>query len=247
MKEDFLTQLHLEHSRRVTLVGAGGKTSLLYALAQEMSLRHRVLITTTTHILPPDDLPGAVHVTEEDPSQILSAFRRSRLVALGIPEQHSGKWSSPSMSFLQNIAAIPDRILCEGDGSRRLPVKIPGKGEPVFFPDTDTVIGVIGLSCLHQNAENCLFRREGVPRIPALYAALKANGGRLSPEALMEIALSPLGLRKNVADRRYLVVFNQADCLSPQDLVSIQNIAQEIRDNKTECFVVSLKKNHMLT
>ena len=242
MKEMLLRHMHLEHSRRITLTGAGGKTSLMYALAQEMSRQHKVLMTTTTHILPPRDLTGAVPVTREQPEQLLSAFAQSRLVALGIPEQHSGKWASPSMSFLQDIARIPDRVRCEGDGSRRLPVKIPGKREPVFFPGTDTVIGVIGLSCLHQPARDCLFGLEGIRHIPALYAALEAYGGRISPEALREIALSPLGLQKGVTDERYLIIFNQADCLSRRDLACMQDIAQKIRDNKPECFIVSLKK-----
>ncbi|MFR3345529.1 MAG: hypothetical protein ACLTS6_16980 [Anaerobutyricum sp.] len=33
-------------------------------------------------------------------------------------------------------------FLCEGDGSERLPIRLPKDGELVFFPKTDTVIGV---------------------------------------------------------------------------------------------------------
>ena len=165
MKFSLLSKMHIGDSRIITFVGAGGKTSLMYALGKEMSLHHKTLLTTTTHIMEPRDLPGVRLVTKENQEQLVTAFQNSRLVALGIPlsgadrRTTSGdpgflsnisagqnaapvpKWASPSLSFLEQIHAIPERILCEGDGSRRLPVKVPRAGEPVFYPGTDTVIG----------------------------------------------------------------------------------------------------------
>lgn len=35
------------------IIGGGGKTTLLYALARELSQTARVIVCTTTHILPP--------------------------------------------------------------------------------------------------------------------------------------------------------------------------------------------------
>ena len=59
--------------------------------------------------------------------------------------------------FSRKYSNISLRILCEGDGSKRLPIKLPKDGEPVFFPKTDTVIGVIGLSCLGKPIKEMLF------------------------------------------------------------------------------------------
>ena len=39
------------------IIGAGGKTTLLLALARELAQAARVIVTTTTHIYPPDDFP----------------------------------------------------------------------------------------------------------------------------------------------------------------------------------------------
>ena len=39
------------------ITGSGGKTTLLYALARELSAEARVIVCTTTHIYPPDGLP----------------------------------------------------------------------------------------------------------------------------------------------------------------------------------------------
>ena len=142
------------------------------------------------------------------------------------------KWRAPSLSFLDEIRDIPARIVCEGDGSRRMPVKIPRQGEPVLYPGTDTVIGVIGLSCLGQPASECLF---------GWTAAKLKNDVRITPDILAQIALSGQGLRKGVTTQHYHVLFNQADCLDMTALRAMQETAQKIRDNGTDCHIVSLK------
>ena len=290
--ETLIRKMHLDDSRIITLTGAGGKTTLLYALSGYLSRTQNTLLTTTTHIVEPRDLPNAVLVTREDAAALRAAFLSSRLAALGIPVSGlSGaagplettaaadaadrpasttaaslaaadgpvlKWRAPSLSFLDEIRDIPARIVCEGDGSRRLPVKIPRQGEPVLYPGTDTVIGVIGLSCLGQPASKCLFGRSA-PEDHAhttgsvfsadmadnlqdyLGGALRASGGRIAPDLLAQIALSGQGLRKGVTTQHYHVLFNQADCLDMAALRAMQETAQKIRDNGTDCHIVSLK------
>lgn len=264
--ETLIRKMHLDDSRIITLTGAGGKTTLLYALAGYLSRTENTLLTTTTHIVEPRDLPNAVLITREDAAALRAAFLSSRLAALGIPVSGpSGaagpsetpaaadtagrlvpttaaslaaadgpvlKWRAPSLSFLDEIRDIPARIVCEGDGSRRMPVKIPRQGEPVLYPGTDTVIGVIGLSCLGQPASECLF---------GWTAAKLENDVRITSDILAQIALSGQGLRKGVTTQHYHVLFNQADCLDMAALRAMQETAQKIRDNGTDCHIVSLK------
>lgn len=293
--ETLIRKMHLDDSRIITLTGAGGKTTLLYALTGYLSRTENTLLTTTTHIMEPRDLPNAILVTREDAAALRAAFLSSRLAALGIPVSGpSGaagpsetpaaagaagrlvpttvaspaaadgsvlKWHAPSLSFLEEIRDIPARIVCEGDGSRRMPVKIPRPGEPVLYPGTDTVIGVIGvigLSCLGQPASECLFGRSAPGDHTHmtgnvfsagmadnlqdhLGSALRASGGRITPDILAQIALSGQGLRKGVTTQHYHVLFNQADCLDMAALRAMQETAQKIRDNGTDCHIVSLK------
>lgn len=342
--ETLIRKMHLDDSRIITLTGAGGKTTLLYALTGYLSRTENTLLTTTTHIMEPRDLPNAILVTREDAAALRAAFLSSRLAALGIPVSgpsgaagpsetpaaagaagrpvpttgdshavadrptpttvaslaaglskttaaadaagrlasttgvsHSAdgpasttvaspaaadgsvlKWHAPSLSFLEEIRDIPARIVCEGDGSRRMPVKIPRPGEPVLYPGTDTVIGVIGLSCLGQPASECLFGRSAPGDHTHmtgnvfsagmadnlqdhLGSALRASGGRITPDILAQIALSGQGLRKGVTTQHYHVLFNQADCLDMTALRAMQETAQKIRDNGTDCHIVSLK------
>lgn len=243
MAFSLIKEMQLQNSRIITLVGAGGKTTLLYALCTEFAQQERTLLTTTTHIYEPLDLPGAVLVTEEDMEQLQTAFLSSPLAALGKP---GTKWSSPSFSFLRQIQNIPDRIVCEGDGSRRLPVKIPRENEPVFYPGTDTVIGVIGLSCLNKPAASCLFgfspnHDHSSGNFSELDMIVKEEKGLLSPRVLETIALSSHGLKKGITTEKFHVVFNQADCLSEKDKAIMQMIAKKIRDNGYGCHIISLK------
>ncbi|MDO5145815.1 MAG: selenium cofactor biosynthesis protein YqeC [Eubacteriales bacterium] len=237
---------HLKHSRIITLVGAGGKTSLLYALGRELSQTgNRTLLTTTTHIMEPTDLSEAVLVTSENSFQLRDAFSQSSLVALGIPAKKLDagvKWRSPSLSFLKSVASLPDYILCEGDGSRRLPVKIPREGEPVFYPGTDMVIGVIGLSCLHQKAADCMFGlEEGLASFPSLANTFHGEEQRITTDTLMELASSPSGLFKNVENRNFHIVFNQADLLTEKERADFWKQTKRIRDKGINCHLVSLK------
>ena len=48
------------------IIGGGGKTTLLYALARELSQTARVIVCTTTHILPPEHLPCLTDGTETE-------------------------------------------------------------------------------------------------------------------------------------------------------------------------------------
>lgn len=168
--------LGLDNSRIITFVGGGGKTTLMNTLGKEYASQDTpTLLTTTTHIMKPDFLSDKAYIEKDDyelfTNTLINICQTSfPLTALGIPEktiQGKTKWKSPSMDFCKKIAdftlknsKMNLRILCEGDGSKRLPVKLPKDGEPVFFPETDTVIGVIGLSCLGKPIKETLFRYE---------------------------------------------------------------------------------------
>lgn len=234
--------LNIAKSRIMTIVGAGGKTTLLHSLSLAfLEGSFKTLLTTSTHMMRPDSLSEAVFVEKEEVKMLYQAFRLSNLAALGLPCQRNAaspiKWASPSPDFLQNIAALPDKIICEGDGSKGLPLKVPRSKEPVFYPGTDTVLGVIGLSALHRPVRDLVFGWEVSPiSLPEL----------VTPELLVKIALSPRGLQKKVQKETFHVIFNQADTLEEEDYPAIASAAKKIRDNGVFCHIVSLKYSYFL-
>ena len=89
--------LDMARHRMVALVGAGGKTSTLYALARQAADSGRtVVVTTTTHILRHPGLPLVEELTPERLRAALeghgvvtvgTVFRGDKLSGAGTPEE----------------------------------------------------------------------------------------------------------------------------------------------------------------
>lgn len=286
MKKNFFNHnlsslLGLTDSHILTFIGGGGKTSLMNTLGIEFAKqRIPTLLTTTTHILKPEFLPSKACIEEENLEQITSFFTNLEedilpLAALGIPEKtiyNKVKWKSPSINFMKKLSLfsrkysnISLRILCEGDGSKRLPIKLPKDGEPVFFPKTDTVIGVIGLSCLGKPIKEMLFRYELLPELiftqkkkqltdvsdqssqtQKNFTKLPQTTHNITTDFLYWLCLSENGLRKNISSEKFCIVFNQADVLDEKALAEMITLRNKIRDEGISCHILSLKNKYII-
>lgn len=286
MKKNFFNHnlsslLGLTDSHILTFIGGGGKTSLMNTLGIEFAKqRIPTLLTTTTHIMKPEFLPSKACIEEENLEQISSFFTNLEedilpLAALGIPEKtiyNKVKWKSPSIDFMKKLSLfsrkysnISLRILCEGDGSKRLPIKLPKDGEPVFFPKTDTVIGVIGLSCLGKPIKEMLFRYELLPELIFTqkkkqltdvsdqssqtqnnFTKLPQTTHNITTDFLYWLCLSENGLRKNISSEKFCIVFNQADVLDEKALAEMITLRNKIRDEGISCHILSLKNKYII-
>ena len=117
------------------VIGSGGKTSLLAALARELD--GTVILCTTTHILPFPELPFLDAPTPSD-------LQRRRVICVGTP-QADGKLTAPTCT-IATLRALADYVLVEADGSRQLPLKAHAPHEPVIPPETAQTICVVGAS-----------------------------------------------------------------------------------------------------
>lgn len=123
----------------VSIIGSGGKTTLLSVLARE--LPGSVLLCTTTHIFPFAQYPL---LAGDDASQVEAALARSRVVCLGQPDE-KGKLTAPALPFAQ-LQCLASWVLVEADGSKRLPLKAHAAYEPVIPPESGQTILVAGAS-----------------------------------------------------------------------------------------------------
>lgn len=134
--------------RVVSIAGAGGKTTLMFALARERARAGRATaVMTTTHILCPKPSETLAVVTG-GPQEAVHAFSQGKIVAAGIPGPESFKMTIPAAATVQYLLDHAQALVIEADGSKRLPVKFPNDTEPVLLPQTDRVIVVAGLSAL---------------------------------------------------------------------------------------------------
>lgn len=136
------------------IVGSGGKTTLMHKLANTfMTEGKRVLLTTTTHMLiEPDTL------ITDDSEKIIENLQETKYAFAGRQSEDSHKITALSDDTFQKVCAYADEILVEADGSRHLPLKVPGKDEPALLPDCDRVIVVTSLLALGKPAKEVIHR-----------------------------------------------------------------------------------------
>lgn len=219
----------------IALTGAGGKTSALFGLADELASQgHDVLMTTTTHLADPRleaDRPidrvvidsryaqtkePVVTRPSEFPDRAAGHGRRVVLAAAEIAE--SGKLRGIDSSHVAGLARHWPFIILEADGAQRKPIKAPATHEPVLPPDVDLLLGLIGLDCLGQAMNAATVHR------PELFGPLTAcpADAPIQLAHLAALANSPIGVFKNAPPRaQRVLVLNKADrCeLAPEQLL----------------------------
>ena len=137
-----------------SVIGSGGKTSLLAALARE--LPGTVALTTTTHILPFEGMPLLVSPTAAD---VRAALAESRVICVGSRDEKNGKLVMPSLG-IDALASLADYVLVEADGARRLPLKAHAPWEPVIPARSNRTILVFGASGLGHPVSEKVHRPE---------------------------------------------------------------------------------------
>ena len=151
----------LHVGRGVTaIIGGGGKTTLMECLAEELSAQARVIVCTTTHIYPEQNMPCLVSTSE---AEIAAELARTRCICVGSVSE-SGKYSAPELPF-RTLCALASYVIVEADGSKRLPLKAHASHEPVIPEEAQRVIMVIGIDGVGKTIRETCHRS-------ALYAQL---------------------------------------------------------------------------
>ena len=188
--------------RVVALVGAGGKTSTLYALAREARATGlTVIVTTTTHIRPHPRLS----LTWETDGEKLRALVDTQGVVVCGRREPTGKLTLAAA--VETCRRAADVVLVEADGAKMLPLKAPAEHEPAIPPCADAVVAVAGLDGVGQAVEAACHRPE---RVRALLGA--GEGHLLTPADVAALLAHPQGGRKGVAEgMAFRCLLNKAD------------------------------------
>ena len=199
--EHFLFKYLQEKKHIVSLVGAGGKTTVMYQLAEHFaSLGKKILVTTTTHIFQP--ACNFAHSLEE----VEALWQAGSYAVVGNVEAGTGKLIQLQTDVFETYSALADLVFIEADGAKRLPCKVPAENEPVLLPASDTVIAVMGLDALHHPIKEVCFRLEKVQEVLAV-----TSEHCLTEEDAVKLLLSEQGAFKNVGQRTYFIVLNKCD------------------------------------
>lgn len=170
------------------LIGGGGKTTLLYALAEELRKKGRVILCTSTHILVPEQYPLVTGGAEA----IRAALAAHSAVCAGTPDEN-GKLTAPAPSF-EELAALADYVLVEADGAKRLPLKAHAPHEPVVPANAQRVVLLVGADGFGKPISAVCHR-------PELYA--QRAGASVSDTVTPALAARVI-LAENLGDRVYI-------------------------------------------
>ncbi len=215
--------LKLEAGSIVSVVGAGGKTSFIFSLAQELKTKYKVLVTTTTKIYVPQREQYDFIAVENDRILIEKhcQSKEKGIYVFGHLIKEDNKLSALSDTSLMDIAKYFDYILIEADGSKRKPIKGWNDAEPVISSNTTATVGILDIQVLGKAINEAL-----VHRMDKFLDLTGADENQLMEFRHLEALLfSTNGLFKNALGKRILFI-NKVE--RKEDFISVEKLSQRI-------------------
>ncbi|MFQ5400812.1 MAG: selenium cofactor biosynthesis protein YqeC [Anaerolineae bacterium] len=233
---DIISAFILQPSSLVSIVGGGGKTTLLFALAHAWP--GRVVTTTTTRIFTAQMKlsPEVVFFTAKDAKNAkkknfapfavhLSAALDRFGECLVVGEVAGEKAHGVPPALPGHLLARPDvdLVLVEADGSRMRPIKAPADHEPVIPPETTLVVPVVGIDALDGRLVDVAHRPERVASI--INYQLSINNYQLTPADVAALLTHPEGGLKGAPPGARVIPFiNKVE--TPSQLGAARQIAR---------------------
>ena len=199
----------------VSIVGGGGKTSIMFRLVAELPSQYRVLITTTTKIFLPSQYPCfCIKETGFSKESLIRSLQVGERPVLGsemILEKNKLNGVDPEfLARLQREGQV-DFILIEADGSKGRPLKGHLASEPVIPEITTQLVIVIGADIFGKKLDSEYVHR------PEIVADLTGQslGTLIQPEMIARLITHPRGIMAtSPPGAENLVIINKMDCLS---------------------------------
>lgn len=225
--------LRLQSPEVIAFVGAGGKSTTLFRLADEFAARgQRVIVTTTTQFGKDQVFVGAIHESPlryEPSSQFLARVHatlqeHSRVLIIGA-DVAENKVAGVPPEFIDQLAALEqvDAILYEADGARRLPFKAPAAHEPVIAPSTTLLVPVVGANVFARPLDDSNVQRA---ELVAQLAGARI-GEPVTPGLITRVLAHSNGGLKNKPPRaRVIALVNQVE--TDSHLRAARELAQRL-------------------
>ena len=216
-----ISALGLGPREHIAIVGGGGKTSLCFALSEELMQAGRRIITTTTTKVRHKEANRAPCVVfcpsgsafHED---VKEGLKREGHVFVAQRLLESGKVEGVTRTMADSLFLDlqVDHVIIEADGAAGKPVKAPAAHEPVIPSSATMVIAVMGLEAMGRPFDSEIVFR------PGLFGEITGleDGETITPAALATVFQSPNGLFKGSPDSaRRIAFFNKLDLLASEE------------------------------
>lgn len=191
-----------------SVIGSGGKTTLLHALADELRAQQseaRIILATTTHFMP---FTGTELYEGEDVKELGSLLDEYKIVCVGTPvdaTKPTGKLE-PSPIAIEKLAQLADYVLVEADGSKRLPLKAHAEFEPIVPKCSNQTILVVGVSGFWKSVSEVVHRPEIFCQLTGCSPTAEATPALVGKAIATEVTAGKIAPSK--------IVINQMDAVS---------------------------------
>ncbi len=199
-----------------SIIGSGGKTTLIKKLAGEMKKDgFSVIITTTTKIFVPDFCPLVCNPSENR-EMIDRLIEENGIVAVGRPvltQSGAVKLGKCETEFEELVKAA-DFVLVEADGSKHMPLKAHAEYEPVIPDCTNRIIQVADIAGIGKTAVEAVHRFE-------IFISITGSG---ADEIVTGEAVAEVINQEKLADVLYISGINEENRKLAEKLSKLINI-----------------------
>jgi len=194
-------QIGIGHHELVAIVGAGGKTTLLHTLGNELaSDGYRVILTTTTRMAADQVTEPICWTTNPDD---VAASHAPRIPLFVMSRLNPDKAVGPDPVSVDRLfeRSAADHVIVEADGARTMSIKAPGDHEPMIPSRSTVVIVVVGADALGQPLLEVAHRPERIVHLTG------ADGDSIvTPYLAAAALLHPEGGLKNIPQDARIVM-----------------------------------------
>lgn len=206
----------------ISITGAGGKTTLMEKLGEELRKKGRVLITTSTKIRRPSC---------EKFDYIFDSFKEYKktdeknvLIAMGQLNPCNNKFSSLKENEIKEILDDFDYVIIEADGCRNLPLKMWKTYEPVIYDISSKVISVFSAKTIGRKIEeDFIYNYKDFTRV--------IDEDIVNKDVFLRLLENKPGPFGNFKGQRY-VFFNQVD--SPEEKLRTEKVLDYLKKNNEQ-------------
>lgn len=186
--------ISIKEGEVISVVGSGGKTTLIYNLAEEFK-EAKVLISTTTKMMKPrENQVDYFYCLDND--DVKNEKGRTFIASEMVNEN---KVSGDSLRIKEYIKEF-DYSLVESDGSKRKPLKGWNDNEPVVLSETTKTIGIIPMHIIGEKVSE-----ENIHRVEIFNSICGTKlGDEISLEVIADIISNTNGLFKNSIGEKIL-------------------------------------------
>jgi len=193
MTHSLADRLGLGERELVAIVGAGGKSTILFTLGRELAAAGaRVILTTTTRV--GADQPGKPICWSTEPAAVEAAFMPG-LPLFVAADRGDGKLGGSEPDAIDRLFAQTSAayVIVEADGAHRMAIKAPADHEPVIPGASTTVVVVASMAAIGGPISAVAHRPE---RLANLIGA--QPGDLLTVQGAADVLLHPDGGLKGV-------------------------------------------------